>query len=41
MRKYDKDGTKRKCDFYIESLDLWIECSWNYDNSRNFYVSKK
>jgi hypothetical protein len=30
--EYEKpynDGTKRKCDFYIKSLDLWIECSYN------------
>ena len=30
--EYEKsygDGTKRKCDFYIKNLDLWIECAYN------------
>ena len=30
--EYEKpynDGTKRKCDFYVPILNLWIECSYN------------
>ena len=39
-KPYD-DGTKRKCDFYIESLDLWIECSWNPIVETFMYQKKK
>ena len=40
--EYEKpynDGTKRKCDFYIKSLDLWIECAY-HDIVDNFAYQK-
>ena len=35
------DGTKRKSDFYVESLDLWIECSWHQIVETFMYQKKK
>lgn len=35
------DGTKRKCDFYVEALDLWIECAYNELIDKFEYQTKK
>ena len=35
------DGSKRKCDFYVKELDLWIECAYGEISQKYVYQNKR